>query len=74
MPNILDLKDLVFGARDIDNDLMIKQDSSYILRHHINNISDFYPHSLSALSDLFLSYFPISKFRIGILLLQPLKS
>ena len=46
MSNILDLKDLVFGASDTDNDLMIKQDSSYILCHHINRRSDCYPHSL----------------------------
>ena len=52
MPNILDLKDLVFGAGDNDNDLMIKQDSSYILRHHINRRNDCYPHSLPALSYL----------------------
>ena len=45
MFNILDLKDLVFEAGDTDNDLMIKQDSSYILHHHINRISDCYPHS-----------------------------
>ena len=30
MWNMLDLKDLVFGACDIDDDLMIKQDISYI--------------------------------------------
>ena len=48
--NILDLKDSVFGAGDTDNDLMIKQDSSYILCHHINRRSDCYPHLLSALS------------------------
>ena len=30
MWNMLDLKDLVFGALDIDDDLMIKQDISYI--------------------------------------------
>ena len=46
MSNILDLKDLVFEASDTDNDLMIKQDSSHILRHHINRKSDCYPHSL----------------------------
>ena len=46
MSNILDLKDLVFGAGDTANDLMIKQDSSYILHHHINRRSDYYPHSL----------------------------
>ena len=46
MSNILDLKDLVFEAGDIDNDLMIKQVSSHILRHHINRRSDCYPHSL----------------------------
>ena len=43
---MLDLKDLFFGVHDIDNDLMIKQDSSYILRHHINRRTDCYPHSL----------------------------
>ena len=42
---LLHLKDLVSGACDIDNNSMIKQDSSYILRHHINTISDYYPHS-----------------------------
>ena len=46
MLNISDLKDLVFEAGDTDNDLMIKQDSSYILCHHINRRSDCYPHSL----------------------------
>ena len=46
MSNILDLKDSVFQAGDTDNDLMIKQDSSYILHHHINHRSDCYPHSL----------------------------
>ena len=46
MSNILDLKDLVFEAGDTDNDLMIKQVSSHILRHHINHRSDCYPHSL----------------------------
>ena len=46
MSNILDLKDLVFEAGDTENDLMIKQDSSQILRHHINRRSDCYPHSL----------------------------
>ena len=30
MWNMLQLKDLVFGARDIDNALMIKEDISYI--------------------------------------------
>ena len=30
MWNMLQLKDLVFGARDIDDDLMIKEDISYI--------------------------------------------
>ena len=30
MWNMLDLKDLVFGARDIDDDLMIEQYISYI--------------------------------------------
>ena len=30
MWNMLDLKDLVSGACDIDDDLMIKQDISYI--------------------------------------------
>ena len=46
MSTILDLKDSVFRAGDTDNDLMINQDSSYILRHHINRITDCYPHSL----------------------------
>ena len=46
MLNILDLKDLVFEAGDTDNDLMIKQVSSHILRHHINCRNDHYPHSL----------------------------
>ena len=32
---LLHLKDLVFGAHDIDNYLMIKQDSSYILMINI---------------------------------------
>ena len=45
MSNILDLKDLVFEAGDNDNDLMIKQDSSYILCH-IDRKTDCYPHSL----------------------------
>ena len=59
MSNILDLKDLVFEAGDIDNDLMIKQVSSHILRHHINCISDCYPHSLefcSMILDKTVSY------------------
>ena len=30
MWNMLDLKDLVFGAHDINDHLMIKQDISYI--------------------------------------------
>ena len=37
---------LVFEVGDTDNDLMINQDSSYVLRHHINRITDCYPHSL----------------------------
>ena len=45
MSNILYLKDSVFRAGDTHNDLMIKQDSSYILRYHINHRSDCYPHS-----------------------------
>ena len=48
MSNILDLKDLVFEASDTDNDLMLKKDSSHVLRHHINCRSDCYPHFLSA--------------------------
>ena len=50
MSNILDLKYLVFEAGDTDNDLMIKQVSSHILRHHINRRSDCYPHSLEFFS------------------------
>ena len=50
MLNILDLKDLVFEAGDIDSDLMIKQVSSHILCHHINHIIDCYPHSLEFFS------------------------
>ena len=42
MSNILDLKDLVFEVGDIDNDLMIKQDSSHILCHHINHKKQFW--------------------------------
>ena len=53
MLNILDLKDLVFEAGDIENDLMIKQVSSHILRHHINPKSDYYPHSLEFFSMIF---------------------
>ena len=37
---------LVFEAGDTHNDLMIKQDSSYILCHHINRRTDCYPHYL----------------------------
>ena len=46
MSNILDLKYLFFEVGDTDNDLMIKQVSSHILRHYIKHISDCYPHSL----------------------------
>ena len=46
MLTILGLKYLVFEAGDTDNDLMIKQVSSHILRHHINRRNDCYPHSL----------------------------
>ena len=31
MWNMLQLKDFVFGARDIDDDLIINQDISYIM-------------------------------------------
>ena len=37
---------LVFEAGDTNNDLMIKQDSSYILHHHIDHKTNSYPHSL----------------------------
>ena len=37
---------LVFEVGDTDNNLMIKQDSSYILCHHINCRTNCYPHSL----------------------------
>ena len=41
---------LVFEVGDTDNDLMIKQDNSYILHHHINYITNCYPHSLEFFS------------------------
>ena len=39
---LLHLKDLVFGAHDIDNHLMIKKYSSYILMININRRGYFY--------------------------------
>ena len=42
----IEFERLVFEAGDTNNDLMIKQDSSYILRHHIYRRTYCYPHSL----------------------------